>query len=383
MSFVIFRSAVTARLNRWLIDVDKHTLLPVLVLFIVGIVAILSVSPAIAGRISVAKFYIAQKHIVFVVVAIGTMIAFSCIAEEWLITISIVLGLISLLLLAGVLFGSSSVKGAKRWIDLGVISLQPSEILKPFFIIINSFFLQNIQRNTLIKIFCSSILTSIICLLLILEPDNGMMLLYVATWLAMLFFANINLRFLGIVGTAGLFGMLGVYLAFDHVRYRINAFFSGDAQLQYQVKKAIQSVAEGGFFGKGPGEGIVKFQLPDSYTDYIFATIAEEWGYIICCAIICIYFYISLHNVALHSLQKNDFKRYAIFGIIFMFTLQVFINIGVSINMMPSKGMTLPFISYGGSAMIGMAMMFGILLSLTRKNYGHVSIYDSLKLTVK
>ncbi len=364
-------------LKDYICNIDTKTLFSVVALCLFGIFIMFSVSPAIAHRINISQFQIAIKHLIFLSISFVLMIKISNIKDDTIIRFSIILYIFFIVMLLLVLFFGPDIKGAKRWIKIPLLmSLQPSELLKPFFIVVNAMFLRNLKTRQFFKVTTSFVLFAIISVLLIKEPDFGMFCVYLSIWITQLFVAGFRLKYMMSFFVAMFIGIILLISVLPHAKNRLESFMNKDNKPKYQVEKALQSMIEGGDLGKGPGDGTVKFQLPDVYTDYIFSAIGEEFGYVICFTITLLYIFIIIHNLLLAKIEADIMKSNIIIGIIVMFALQVFINIGVNIDLLPSKGMTLPFISYGGSAIIGMGINFGILLAFTNKKNSYKTRYN-------
>ncbi len=362
--------------NTWH-GLDKKTLFFTLMLCMFSIFITCSISPAIAKRINVYKFQFAFKHVFFLLFSISLMLIIATMKQDFIIKFSMLAFVVLVIMLLAVIIFGAEIKGARRWIKLPfIVALQPSELLKPFFVVVNALILRNLNSHRNRKLAISAAGLLIIDILLIGEPDFGMFCMYSFIWIAQVFIAGFPLKHLVKMLLAIIAIMIVLIASLPHTRQRIISFAGGNGELKYQVEKALQSMAEGGNFGKGPGDGSIKFQLPDVHTDYIFAAIGEEFGYIICLLITLVYFFIVIHNLLIAKSEPDMLKANIIIGIALMFGLQAFINLGVSINLLPSKGMTLPFISYGGSACIGMGISFGILLALTSRNSSYNSKYN-------
>jgi cell division protein FtsW len=271
------------------------------------------------------------------------------------------------------IFGTQN-KGAKRWIYVFEFSLQPSEIIKPFFIIVTSFIVTEFKKEKHLHLKILLSLYSILALLLILQPDLGMLILITIIFFIELFLTMINLKFFLLLGMVGIIVCFLLYFIFPHFSSRIDTFINSvffDGEKGYQVKKSISAFSGGGLLGKGPLEGSIKNLIPDAHTDFIFSVIGEEFGGIICILIISLFFYISVRMILKTVNMKDNFKYIAISILSLQFLLQSIINIAVTLNLLPAKGMTLPFISYGGSSMIGTSIGIGFLLALSKKTYGN------------
>lgn len=362
-------------IKKWFYDIDRFTFFFAISLIFLGILMSLSISPAITNRIHLNTYYFSKRHIIYAFIGISIMIFISMLSRITILNISYLGFFVCLLLLIAVPFLGSNIKGSHRWFNIGFISLQPAEIMKPFFIIMNAHFLSLSKTNKLAPMI-SICMIGTICFLLLLQPDFGSIMLYISVWLVQVFLGNSNIFLLGciIVPAVLILGVIGFFF-FPHFHYRIINFFTlSSGQEQYQTKKAIESIYNGGFFGTGLAEGSVKYQLPDSHTDYIFSVICEELGIIFSCAMLLFYLYFAYrHLVSNFMRQKFDIR--VIYALVIVFITQSCFHIGVNTNILPSKGMTLPLISYGGSSMIANGIIFGFLLAFTRKTYTYKSPY--------
>jgi cell division protein FtsW len=367
-------------LKKWWIDIDKINFLILLGIIIFGLMMTASSSPAIAKKINVEKFFFLKKQMVFALLAMILLIAISFLDYERIKIFSFI-GLVGaiLLLVAVLLFGSEA-KGAKRWISFAGFTLQPSEFAKTFFIIFNAFILQKLSSEKwTIKYGISAGLFFIIVCLLILQPDFGMTLTFAVLWIGQLFIYGLPIPLFVALGFVAIVGGFGAYVAFPHVEDRINKFLDSEGGKNYQAERSIDAFVNGGFFGEGPGNGVVKRFIPDAHTDFIFAVIGEEYG-IISCAILLLIFGYLITRIIKRTLDEEDMFVYlALCGLMMQFTMQVIVNIGVSLKLLPTKGMTLPFISYGGSSMISMGICFGLVLAFTKRKYHRDVDYGNLK----
>jgi cell division protein FtsW len=269
-------------------------------------------------------------------------------------------------MLAALYFGIE-VKGARRWIDLAGISIQPSEFMKPAFVIVCAWLFAARARQPEIpgNLFAMALL-GLAVTLLVAQPDLGQTMLLVATWGVMFFMAGLSWVWIVALGATAIGGLGAAYEVFPHVAKRIDKFMTGEGDT-FQVDTAREALMRGGWFGQGPGEGVIKRILPDSHTDFVFAVAGEEFGLILCFIILLLFAFVVLRGLR-HSLnEQDDFSRYAIAGLVTQFGLQSIINMGVNLQLLPAKGMTLPFISYGGSSLIAMAVAMGMVLALTRR----------------
>jgi cell division protein FtsW len=278
---------------------------------------------------------------------------------------------LSLVMLIIVLIAGDEIKGAKRWISLLGVSIQPSEFVKPFIAVINGWLLAKYANHKDIMSFqYSFILYAIFAGLILMQPDVGMMITVTAICGAQIFFAGIPIFFAFLILLSFIFGLFGAYLALPHVAKRIDGFLNPDSVDNFQINKSLLAIAKGGMFGKGPGEGVVKHSIPDSHADFIFAVIGEELGIFVSISIIAIYAFIVIRGYIKIAYAKDLFAIYATVGLLMQIALQSIVNIGVAVKLMPAKGMTLPFVSYGGSSMIASSLTVGMILALTRKKYG-------------
>ncbi len=367
-------------ITKWWIDIDKINFLLVFGIIIFGLMMTATSSPAIAKRIAVDKFFFLEKQLIFSAIALILLVTISFLDQEQIKIFAIVgLGAAILLLIAVLLFGLEA-KGAKRWIHIAGLTLQPSEFSKTFFIIFNAFILQkyHAERWTL-KYGISAGLYLIIVALLILQPDFGMTITLTAMWIAQLFVYGIPMMIIAIIACLGVLGAITAYIALPHVEDRINKFLDTDGK-NYQVERSIDAFTNGSFFGTGPGNGVVKKFIPDAHTDFIFAVIGEEYGVLSCTMIVIIFAYLITRIVKRALDEENMFVYLSLFGLMMQFTIQVIVNICVSLRLLPAKGMTLPFISYGGSSMIAMAICFGLVLAFTKRKYHREVDYGNLKL---
>jgi cell division protein FtsW len=272
-----------------------------------------------------------------------------------------------LLLMIAVLYIGVEVKGARRWVSFFGISIQPSEFLKPAFVIITAWlFAEHSKHPDIPGNFFAMILLGVVIALLVAQPDLGQTILTLATWGIMFFMAGMSWFWIILLGAVGVAGGFGAYLIFPHVAGRIDRFLTGEGDT-FQVDMGRDAVINGGWFGVGPGEGTIKRVIPDSHADFVFAVAGEEFGIVLCLAIMAIFAFIVLRGLNTALKERDDFTRYAVAGLVVVFGLQSIINMGVNLQLMPAKGMTLPFISYGGSSLIAIAISMGMVLALTRK----------------
>ena len=366
--------------KRWWIDIDKINFLIVMATIVFGLMMTATSSPVIAERIGVAKFFFLKKQILFAVAAIVILISLSFLDSSKIKLLSIVGLLGAVALLVAVLMFGSEAKGAKRWIAVAGFTMQPSEFVKAFFVIVNALILQRLQAEKWhIKYGVSTCLYLVIVALLLLQPDFGMAIVFTALWAIQLFAYGLPMLLIYGIGVLGVFGAIGAYLTFPHVEDRINRFLdSGESN--YQVERSLDAFVSGGFFGTGPGDGVVKNFIPDAHTDFIFAVIGEEYGIISCVMLLLVFGYLITRIVKRALDEENMFIYLSLCGLMMQFTTQIIVNIGVSLKLLPTKGMTLPFISYGGSSMLAMSICFGLILAFTKRKYHRNVDYGNMQM---
>lgn len=368
-------------IGRWWLSIDSTLFLMILLLMAIGLIAVISAGPVVADKIGIGRFIFIYKQIFFAILALLTMVFLSSIDLPYIKFLSMAGLAVSMLLLTLLPIIGDATKGAKRWIPIFGFSLQPSEFTKTFFIVFNAWLFAHInlpaglrRYNNAEIYYISAIILGIIVLYLVEQPDYGMVIIMLTLYFAQVFLIGINI-WIVVGGVASMFMiMLIAYFSVSHVHDRIFSFINTlkDSQLaSYQVRKSLESLRNGLWFGTGPGEGVVKYNLPDCHTDFVFPVLAEELGILFCIVLLCLYTYIIVHVCRKLFKESDLFICLAVFGLILQFTLQVVINIGVTINLLPTKGLTLPFLSYGGSSMLNMGMCFGFILGLTKKHFGN------------
>lgn len=356
-------------IKKWWLDIDKINFLLILAIIVFGLFLVASSSPAIADKIGVSKFFFLKKQLIFALIAIFLLTIISFLNDEKIRIMSFFGIFVTFILLFGVLFFGSEVKGSKRWLAIFGFNIQPSEFAKIFFIIFNAFLLNRLQYHKWhIKYGASAILLLIIAILLLSQPDLGMTLTFSIIWATQLFVFGLPMAFIVIMAFFTIFGAIAAYITFPHVTDRINRFLDSN-QTNYQVERSLDAIINGSLTGKGPGHGVVKKYIPDAHTDFIFAVIAEEFGIIFGIILLFVFLYLITRVIKRAREEENLFCYLCLVGLIVQYAFQIFINIGVSLKMLPTKGMTLPFISYGGSSLLAMSISFGIILSFTKRKY--------------
>lgn len=364
-------------LTSWWWRVDKLSLAAIIFIILCGAIMVATASPAIAERIGHDSFHFVWKQLSFLSITVVTIIVVSFIPPVGIKSFSLLGFAAALFLMVLVLIFGQETNGAKRWLFIGGASLQPSEFMKPFFIIVTAWLLSKAKKNQEFKGFQISLASYlVISALLVSQPDFGMFFVITAVWGGQLFVAGLSTPLVIGIAVSGIFVLLVAYFFFPHVAARIDSYLTSDGN--YQVNKSLDAFDSGGFLGRGLGDGVVKQSLPDSHTDFIFAVIGEELGAISCIFIICLYGFIVLRGLKLMMKETDLFYVYAVSGLLMQFGFQAIINMGVALNLLPTKGMTLPFISYGGSSMLAIALAIGIMLALTKTRYGEIPRKEKL-----
>ena len=355
-------------LAEWWRTVDHGTIAAVILLVGAGLLLSLAAGPVAADRIGYEDpFHFVIRQAAFGAVAILGVWTVSMLDARWARRLAMAVFLGAFLLMALILLVGHEAKGAQRWIRVGGFSLQPSELIKPALVVLTAWLLS--QRAIFPKGPWTIVVFALFAPtigLLVLQPDVGQAALLGAAFVVTFFVSGLPLRW-GLSFTAGAAALgAALYALLPHVRLRINSFFNPGAYDTYQTDRALEAQASGGLFGVGPGEGDVKSNLPDAHTDFIYSVAGEEFGFVICLLLLAVYALVTVRGILAAARRRDDFARAAGTGLFFLFGAQAFINIGVNVALLPPKGMTLPFVSYGGSSMLGSALTIGLALALTR-----------------
>jgi cell division protein FtsW len=362
----------TSVVARWWWSVDRWLLAAVALLFAIGGILSLAASPAAAGRIGLPSFHFVIRHGLYLVPAVGVMLAVSLLPLAMVRHLALAVFAVALVLVGATLLGGASVKGAQRWLHLGGLSLQPSEFVRPAFVVVAAWLFAAWRKDDDARFaIVSAALCGLTSLMLILQPDVGMALTVLAVWVAQFFLAGLPMALVGAAGVFGFAALAGAYLFLPHVASRIDRFLSPAGHDNYQIERSLEAFAAGGLFGRGPGEGEVKRLLPDGHTDFVFAVAGEEFGLWFCLVILGLFALVVLRGLTRLLAETNPFVLYAAGGLLILFGLQAALNIGVNLHLLPTKGMTLPFVSYGGSSLVALAFGMGMLLALTRQRSDH------------
>ena len=359
-------------LGRWWWTVDRWTLGAIGVLIGFGYIMMLAASPAVAERIGSSRDIFLLKQVFFLAAAGAVVVAVSLLSPRSIRRMAIIGCIIALALTVATMFVGVEIKGARRWIALPGLSVQPSEFLKPCFAVVAAWLISEGRRTPRFpgKLLAIGVFLAI-ALLLKSQPDVGMLAVISAVFFAQLYIAGLNLFLVAILVIAAGFGGVGAYMFFPHVQRRVEAFLhpGNGIGTDYQPRTALEAFGNGGLLGRGPGEGHVKDVLPDAHADFVFAVAGEEFGMIVCLIIIAVFGFIVLRGL-LRLLKEQDlFVVLSCTGLVTGFGLQAFINMASSLQLIPTKGMTLPLVSYGGSSALAVALGMGMLLALTRRRH--------------
>jgi cell division protein FtsW len=354
--------------GEWWWTVDRLTLAAIGALMLAGIVLSLAASPPVAARLGLDPFFFVNRHIIYVLPSIAVMLSVSFLSPRQIRRLSLMIFFVSLVMVSATPYFGPEIKGARRWLVLLGVNIQPSEFLKPAFVIIVSWlFGESAKRPDMPANTFSLLLLLTVIALLVVQPDFGQTMLIAVVWSALFFMAGMRLVWVaGIAGLAGI-GLLSAYYTVPHVARRIQRFLDPASGDTFNIDIATESFMRGGWFGKGPGEGTVKRILPESHTDFVFAVAAEEFGVVLCLALVALFAFVVIRMLIRAMRNDDPFARFAAAGLTILFATQSAINMAVNLHLMPAKGMTLPFISYGGSSMLSVAYAMGMLLALTRE----------------
>jgi cell division protein FtsW len=354
--------------NEWWWTVDRLTLAALGALMLGGIVLCLAASPPVAARIGLDPFHFVDRQVLFLVPAAIVLIAASFLSPREVRQVSLVVFIVSLVLVAATPHFGAEIKGARRWLVILGVNIQPSEFLKPAFVILIAWlFGESAKRPEMPANLIALALLVLVVALLVLQPDFGQTMLIVLVWGALFYMAGMRFIWVaGLAATAGV-GLVTAFYTVPHVAQRIRGFLDPASGDTFNVDIATESFIRGGWFGRGPGEGTIKRILPEGHTDFVFAVAAEEFGIVLCLILVALFAFIVIRALAKAMRNDDPFCRFAAAGLAILFGLQSTINMAVNLHLMPAKGMTLPFISYGGSSLISLAYGMGMLVALTRE----------------
>ena len=371
----IFTRTDQSLLAAWWWTIDRWLLAALLLLLLLGVLASLAAGPAASHRLGWPPFHFVYRQGAFLSLALLIMLAVSLLRGEHIRLLGILLFFCAYVALVATLWFGTETRGAARWLRFGAFTLQPSEFLKPAFVVVMASLLSCGQRGFSASAasggaarwrLLSILLPVAVLPILALQPDVGQAALILATWIVLLFLDGIPLVLaLLLILTAALFAFVA-YLFFPHVRGRVDRFLDSSHGETYQSDRALDAFQNGGLLGRGPGEGEIKYLLPDAHTDYVLAVIGEEYGGLVCLLLLLLFACILLRGLSRFRAQRDNFLRLSACGLLFLFGMQVLINMSVNFNLLPPKGMTLPFLSYGGSSCLSVAITMGMVLALSR-----------------
>jgi cell division protein FtsW len=356
-------------LASWWFTVDRPLLVAILVLIGIGLLLSLAASPVVAIKKGLPAFYFVERHAAYAAIGVVAMLAVSLMGARAIRRLALVLFIVSVGLMVLVLLTGEEINGARRWLRFAGLSLQPSELAKPAFAVLSAWaFAESERRADMPALALAVAFYLTFAVLLVLQPDVGQMLLITLLWGALLFLSGRPIAWTaGLMAVGG--GALAVaYYVLPHVRLRIDRFLIPPPGETSQTDRAFQSFVEGGFFGRGPGEGTIKNILPDARTDFIFAVVAEEYGVIACLVLVAIFAFVVFRALARTFGEPDPFARHAITALALLVGLQALISMAVNVGLVPAKGITLPFISAGGSSSLAMSLACGMLLALARRS---------------
>jgi len=354
-------------LSDWWWTVDRPMLGAIIALMLCGIVLSLAASPAVAVRIGLDPFHFFNRHVMFLLPSFIVLIGVSFLSPQQIRRTALIVFVVSIILIVVTLWIGPEVKGSRRWITLLGVNIQASESAKPAFVVVAAWlFAESTKRPEMPATTIALVLLLMLVALLVMEPDFGQTMLILMVWGALFFIAGMRMIWVvGLAGAAGA-GLFIAYLLVPHVAGRIQRFMNPASGDTFQVDTAMEAFSNGGWFGLGPGEGIAKRSLPDSHTDFVFAVAAEEFGIVLCLALLALFAFIVIRALSRAYANEDMFARFAASGLAIMFGVQAAINMAVNLQLIPAKGMTLPFISYGGSSIVSLSYGVGMMLALTR-----------------
>ena len=361
----------TSTFARWWWTVDRWTFVAVALLIVAGALLTLAASPPAAKRIGLDSFHFVYRQAAYLLVATSVLISVSLLTPSGVRRLGLILFGGGLALLAATPFIGVEIKGARRWIALWGISLQPIEIVRPAFAVVAAWLFaaahshERFPGRTI-----ATLLYLAVVALLLMQPDFGMAVVVSLVWFLQFFLAGLPLPWVGVLVSLGLTGLAAGYLSLPHVANRVDRFLDPASGDTYQVSTGLEAFMNGGLFGRGPGEGRVKEALPDAHADFVFAVAGEEFGLIACLAIVALFAFVVLRGFARAISEGNLFVMLASAGLLAHFGLQALVNMASTLSLAPTKGLTLPFISYGGSSLIGAGVAMGMVLALTRRHAG-------------
>lgn len=378
-------------LGAWWWTVDRAMLGSIMALLVFGIALVATSSPAVAQKIGASDYHFIKKHIIFLVPTLFLIVGGSMLSPRYVWRFASLILLGGCIMMVLVLFFGAEEKGARRWISILGFSLQPSEFVKPAFVVVAAWLIA-LQKKSIQKVnsyqpdakkdgtfpgyYIAVGLYFVLLALLIMQPDLGMSIVLTTVFAVQIFIAGLRFRYMAVLFAIGSAGLVAAYFSLHHVRSRMDRFFNPDSGDNYQVEASLAAIKKGGIIGVGPGQGVEKMNLPDAHADFTFSVLVEEGGIAFATILIALFLFVLLRGFKRLQDTHDVFSVLAAGGLLAMFSIQSLIHMGSSVNLLPAKGMTLPFISYGGSSMISMGIAMGMVLALTRQK-GRTSIARS------
>jgi cell division protein FtsW len=366
-----FTRADTSIMGNWWWTVDRWSLVAIAALMAFGALLAAASSPAVAERIGLDALYFIKRHFMLLPVSVILILGISALTPVQVRRLAVIVFLGCVVLLAATLMLGVEIKGARRWLSLAGFSLQVTEFVKPTFAVVAAWLFSEAAHDPRFpgRLICTGIFALVLGLI-IAQPDLGQAVVITAVWMAQFFLAGLPMWLVAGLVVLGVSGIVGAYFTLSHVTSRIDRFLDPDSGDTYQIERSIEAFSSGGLFGRGPGEGQVKTVLPDAHADFVFAVAGEELGLLVTLIIVSLFAFIVLRGLARAMSEQNLFVLLAVSGLLVQFGIQALINMGSSLQLIPTKGMTLPFISYGGSSLLGIGLGLGMTLALTRRRTG-------------
>jgi cell division protein FtsW len=366
-----FTRADTSILGRWWWTVDRWSLVAIAALMAFGALLAAASSPAVAERIGLDALYFIKRHFMLLPVSVVLIVAISALTPIQVRRFAVIAFLGCIVLLVATLLLGAEIKGARRWLTVAGFSLQVTEFVKPTFAVVAAWLFSEAAHDPRFpgRMICTG-LFALVLALVIAQPDLGQAVVISAVWMAQFFLAGLPMWLVVGLVVLGVAGIVGSYFTLSHVASRIDRFLDPDSGDTYQIERSIEAFSSGGLFGRGPGEGTVKHVLPDAHADFVFAVAGEELGLLVTLIIVGLFAFIVLRGLARAMSEHNLFILLAVSGLLVQFGFQALVNMSSSLQLIPTKGMTLPFISYGGSSLLGIGIGLGMTLALTRRRLG-------------
>ena len=361
----------TSLVGRWWWTVDRWTLAALAAIIAVGAVLTLAASPPVAERLGLDTFHFVRRQFLFLGLGLAIMFVTSFLTPRGVRRMAVACMAVAMALMVAVLLIGPEIKGATRWLMVGSYSIQPSEFVKPGFAVVAAWMFteQRLDERFPGYAVATGLFVAVAALLL-MQPDVGMSMVVAAVWAVQFFVAGLPLILVAGIGFVFLAASVGAYFSFSHVQARVDRFLDPAGGESYQVSRSLEAFYNGGWAGRGPGEGRVKEVLPDAHADFIFAVAGEEFGLVLCLVLVALFAFVVLRGFGRVFRDNNLFRLLAVTGLLVQFAVQAIINMASNINLIPPKGMTLPFVSYGGSSTLALAIGMGMVLALTRDRPG-------------